>query len=56
VLQLAAIGSPEEVADQLQRAANLGIDQIGILVNAPTVDESLVALRRFADEVMPRLR
>ncbi|MFN8452305.1 MAG: LLM class flavin-dependent oxidoreductase [Anaerolineae bacterium] len=56
VLQLAAIGSPEEVADQLQRAADLGIDQVGILVNAPTVDESLVALRRFADEVMPRLK
>lgn len=56
VLQLAAIGSPEEVAEQLQRAADLGIDQVGILVNAPTVDESLVALRRFADEVMPRLR
>ena len=56
VLQLAAIGSPEEVADTLQRAADLGIDQVGILVNAPTVDESLVALRRFADEVMPRLK
>ena len=56
VLQLAAIGSPQEVADQLQRAADLGIDQIGILVNAPTIDESLTALRRFADEVIPRLR
>lgn len=56
VLQLAAIGSPEEVADTLQRAADLGIDQVGILVNAPTVDESLTALRRFADEVMPRLQ
>ncbi len=56
VLQLAAIGSPAEVAETLQRAAELGIDQVGILVNAPTVEESLVALRRFADEVMPRLK
>jgi 5,10-methylenetetrahydromethanopterin reductase len=56
VLQLAAIGSPAEVADTLQRAADLGIDQVGILVNAPRVDESLAALRRFADEVMPRLK
>lgn len=56
VLQLAAIGSPEEVADQLQRAIDLGIDQIGILVNAPKVEESQKALQRFADEVIPRLK
>lgn len=55
VLELAAIGSPEEVAETLQRAADLGINQVGILVNAPTVAESEAALRRFADEVMPKL-
>jgi 5,10-methylenetetrahydromethanopterin reductase len=55
VLQLAAIGNANEIVDQLQRARDLGIDQIGILVNAPTVAESQDALRRFADEVMPRL-
>ncbi|MCA9908002.1 MAG: LLM class flavin-dependent oxidoreductase, partial [Anaerolineae bacterium] len=55
VLQLAAIGSPDEIVDQLQRARDLGIDQVGILVNAPTVDESALSLRRFAAEVMPRL-
>jgi len=55
VLQLAAIGTADEIVDQLQRARDLGIDQVGILVNAPTVDESATALRRFADEVMPKL-
>lgn len=55
VLELAAIGSPQDVAEQLGAAADMGIDQIGILVNAPTVDESERALRRFAAEVMPRL-
>ncbi len=56
VKQLAAIGSPGEVTEQLQRAADLGINQIGILVNAPNVAESETALRRFAAEVMPKLR
>ncbi len=56
VRQLAAIGSPAEVADQLLMAAEMGVDRIGILVNAPTVAESEAALRRFAGEVMPRLR
>jgi 5,10-methylenetetrahydromethanopterin reductase len=55
VLQLAAIGSPEQVIEQLQPAVEAGIDQIGILVNAPTVEQSERALRRFADTVMPAL-
>ncbi|HVU14111.1 MAG TPA: LLM class flavin-dependent oxidoreductase [Phototrophicaceae bacterium] len=56
VLQLAAIGSADEIADQLQRAADCGIDQIGILVNAPTIEESHQSIRRFAEEVMPKLK
>ena len=50
-----AIGRPEEVAAQLQKAIDVGINEIGILVNAPTVAESEAAIQRFADEVMPRL-
>jgi 5,10-methylenetetrahydromethanopterin reductase len=55
VLQLAAIGDPAEVTEQLQCAAELGINQFGILVNAPTVAESERMLRRFSEEVMPNL-
>ena len=55
VQRLMAIGSPEEVAEQLGRAIDQGINEIGILVNAPTVAESEAAIQRFADEVMPRL-
>ena len=55
VRRLMAIGRPEEVAAQLQAAIDTGINEIGILVNAPTVAESEAAIRRFADEVMPRL-
>ena len=55
VLRLMAIGSPEEVAAQLERAISQGIDEIGILVNAPHIGDSEEAIQRFADEVMPRL-
>jgi 5,10-methylenetetrahydromethanopterin reductase len=55
VTGLAAIGSASAITDQLQRAATLGINEIGILVNAPTVDESKQFIRRFAEDVMPRL-
>ena len=55
VKRLMAIGSPEEVAEQLQRAIAQGINEIGILVNAPDISDSEEAIRRFADEVMPRL-
>lgn len=55
VRRLMAIGRPEEVAEQLQRAVAQGINEIGILVNAPAIGDSEEAIRRFADEVMPRL-
>ncbi len=55
VLQLAAIGTPDDVTKQLQRAIALGINEIGILVNAPTVEESQQSMTRFAQEVMPNL-
>lgn len=55
VKRLMAIGSAEEVAGQLERAIDQGINEIGILVNAPDIRESEEAIRRFADEVMPRL-
>ena len=55
VQRLMAIGRPEEVAEQLQRAIGQGVNEIGILVNAPDIAESEAAIQRFADEVMPRL-
>ena len=55
VRRLMAIGRPEEVAEQLQRAVAQGINEIGILVNAPDIRDSEEAIQRFADEVMPRL-
>ena len=55
VQRLMAIGSPEEVAEQLGRAIDQGINEIGILVNAPDIRDSEEAIQRFADEVMPRL-
>ena len=55
VRRLMAIGRPEEVAAQLERAIDQGIDEIGILVNAPDIQDSEEAIQRFADEVMPRL-
>jgi 5,10-methylenetetrahydromethanopterin reductase len=56
VLQLAAIGDPGEVTEQLQSAMELGINQFGILVNASTVTESEQMLRRFSEKVMPNLK
>ncbi|MCY4106132.1 MAG: LLM class flavin-dependent oxidoreductase [Chloroflexi bacterium] len=56
VRRLMAIGRPEEIAAQLERAIAQGIDEIGILVNAPDIRDSEEAIQRFADEVMPRLR
>jgi 5,10-methylenetetrahydromethanopterin reductase len=55
VLQLAAIGTPEQIVEQLQHAQEMGIDQVGILVNAPNVSDSAAMLRRFAEQVMPYL-
>ena len=55
VQRLMAIGRPEEVAEQLQAAIDTGINEIGILVNAPDIRDSEEAIQRFADEVMPRL-
>ncbi len=55
VKRLMAIGSAEEIAAQLQRAIGQGINEIGILVNAPDIRDSEEAIRRFAEEVMPRL-
>jgi 5,10-methylenetetrahydromethanopterin reductase len=56
VRQLAVIGTPQEVTEQLQQAAEAGIDEIGILVNAADIEDSRLMLRRFAEEVMPALR
>lgn len=55
VLQLAAIGTPEHIIDQLQPAVEAGIDQIGILVNAATIEQSEQMLQRFAESVMPAI-
>lgn len=55
VTQLAAIGSPAEVIAQLQNAAETGYTAVGILVNAPDVNNSHRFLERFASDVMPEL-
>jgi alkanesulfonate monooxygenase SsuD/methylene tetrahydromethanopterin reductase-like flavin-dependent oxidoreductase (luciferase family) len=53
--QLGAIGRSGEVAEQIQRAKEANINQLGILVNAPKIDHSVRFLRRFSEEVLPRL-
>ncbi len=53
---LAAIGPAGAVIEQLQMAAERGVNQVGILVNAPSHAESDLMLYRFAGEVMPHLR
>ncbi len=56
VHQLAVIGSPDEVAEQLNTATGLGIKHFGILVNAPTITETEQMLRKFAEHVMPAFK
>lgn len=49
-------GDADELANRIQRLADAGATQLGILLTQPTHAEQEAFLQRFATEVMPRFR
>ena len=48
-------GTPDEQAADIRAYAEAGLDELMLSLNARTLDEYLVMLRRFMREVVPRV-
>ena len=50
------LGPPEEVIEQIKLLERAGVDHLGVIMVAETMDELLADMELFADQVMPSFR
>jgi 5,10-methylenetetrahydromethanopterin reductase len=55
VEKIAAIGKPMVIAEQINCVQDMGITELGILVNAPDIEESMRFLKKFIETVWPKV-
>ena len=49
-------GSADEIADDIKRFADLGLENLTLALSAPSLEETLARMERFAEEVMPKTK
>ena len=47
-------GSTDEIADDVKRFEDLGLENLTLGLTAPSLEETLARMERFAEEVMPK--